>query len=218
MRQTYLEGFEGANLDPKRKAMVEAYVNGDAGQAVSNKRLCEIGAFNTKNDDSARTVVWKVFKSQADRHQSTYASEREYMRYLQAQNTLRSVWDADQIRQRLQRNVLIAQGDVPAPRLVTATYKGEITTEVQHVKTVDLSAANTALMLLGKSQGMFGEEKKNNGNSAGTSAEERELSNTERAARVFAILKQARPMGAGSDTTGTDGDLGTVTGAADTSL
>mgnify|MGYP003495688943 FL=1 len=85
VRQAYLEGFEGGDLRPERARMVEAYVNGVAGELLDNLALCRIGGFRPKDSDSARTTVWKVFLSNNENYREAYAKEREYLRYWQAE-------------------------------------------------------------------------------------------------------------------------------------
>lgn len=155
IRQAYLEGFEGGDLKPERARMVEAYVNGVDGQLLENLELCRIGGFNPKDSDSARTIVWKVFTSNDSRHKETYAKEREYMRYLHTENTLRSVWGASEICRRLQKTVLLAQGELAIKQVV-----GD---QVLPVPMYNLAAANQALQLLGKTQGMFADKLEHTG-------------------------------------------------------
>jgi len=153
VRQAYLQGFEGGDLKPERARLVEAFVNGVDGVAVDNLRLCEIGGFKRKDGDSARGLIWKMFTSPA--HEETYRAEREYVRFLQAQNLMRSTWGADEIRERLQKNVMLAQGEIAFPKLLVANYKGAIVTKVVNVAEINIQAATQALHLLGKQQGMF---------------------------------------------------------------
>lgn len=155
VRQAYLEGFEGGDLRPERARMVEAYVNGVNGELLDNLTLCRIGGFKPKDNDSARTIVWKVFLSNSDNYREAYAKEREYMRYLQAENKVRSTWCADEIRQRLQRNVMLAQGELAFNKLLVANYKGKISTQVVRVAELNIPATTQALQLLGKNIGMF---------------------------------------------------------------
>lgn len=155
VRQAYLEGFEGGDLRPERARMVEAYVNGVDGEVVDNLTLCRIGGLKPKDSDSARTMVWKVFASGNDKYREAYAKEREYMRYLHAQNKLRSGWGASEICRRLQKNVLMAQGELPIKQLV-----GE---QLVDTPTYNLAAANQALQLLGRTQGLFAEKHEHTG-------------------------------------------------------
>jgi hypothetical protein len=147
VRQAYLEGFEGGDLRPERARMIEAYVNGVAGELLDEFSLCKLAGLKPKNHDSARVMVWKIFVSSNEKHQKTYKSEREYQRFLHAQSKLRSIWDADDIRKRLQKNVLIAQGEL--------TVKQVVGTAIVDAPVLNLTAANQALHLLGKQQGMF---------------------------------------------------------------
>lgn len=163
VRQAYLEGFEGGGLRPERARMVEAYVNGVAGELVDNLTLCRIGGFRPKDNDSARTLVWKVFLSNSESYREAYAKERGYMRSLQAENKVRSMWDAAEIRQRLQRNVMLAQGEIPFDKLLVANYKGMIRTQVVRVTELNIPAATQALQLLGKNIGMFKDQVEHTG-------------------------------------------------------
>lgn len=163
VRQAYLEGFEGGDLRPERARMVEAYVNGVDGEVVDNLTLCRIGGLKPKDSESARTMVWKVFTSGAEKHQEAYAKEREYLRYLQAENKVRSTWDAQEIRQRLQRNVMLAQGEIAFDKLLVANHKGVIRTKVVKVAEINIPAATQALHLLGKNIGMFKEQVEHTG-------------------------------------------------------
>ena len=163
VRQACLEGFEGGDLRPERARMVEVYVNGVDGELVDKLTLCRIGGFKPKDNDSARTIVWKVFLSNNESYRELYAKEREYMRYLQAENKARSTWDAAEIRQRLQRNVMLAQGEIPFDKLLVANYKGMIRTRVVRVAELNIPAATQALQLLGKNMGMFKDQVEHTG-------------------------------------------------------
>ncbi|WP_020397186.1 hypothetical protein [Thiolinea disciformis] len=163
VRQAYLEGFEGGDLRPERARMVEAYVNGVDGELLDNLALCRIGGFKPKDSDSARTIVWKVFLSHNQNNRKAYAKEREYLRYLQAENKVRSTWDAEEIRQRLQRNVMLAQGEMTFDKLLVANHKGVIKTKVVRVAELNIPAATQALQLLGKNIGMFKDQVEHTG-------------------------------------------------------
>lgn len=167
IRQRYLQGFEGADLAPRRARMVEAYVNGVEGELVDDVELCRIGGFRPGDANKARIQMHKVFESPAEKNVTCYAAEREYVSFLQAANLEKSEWSGEVIRQRLQRNVMFAHGEIPYDKLVTGSYKGSISTKVVRVAEINLPAANASLHLLGKQQGMFKDQVEHSGPDGG---------------------------------------------------
>ncbi len=138
--------------------MVEAYVNGVDGEMPDDLSLVQIGGYRPRNGESARKLRWKIFESGNEKHGETYRAERDYLRLLQARNRERSEWSADEIRQRLQRNVMLAQGELVFDKVFSASYQGQIIIESQRVAEINVPAATQALHLLGKMQGLFRDE------------------------------------------------------------
>ena len=153
--QLYLLGFSGGDLKPARALMCEAYVNGVDGAFVDDMALCKIGGFNPGDEEKARIQRHKLFESNAPAMVERFAKEREYVRELQARNSVESEWSAAEIQRRLRFNVMMAQGQIPYDQLVTASYKGMIRTTTVRAAEVNIPAATAALHLLGKNQGMF---------------------------------------------------------------